>query len=129
MIVGPYGKSKKKDPNTVVANQDVTVIVINSALTRDEEFFRGYSLVIYDEAHSYCSESRKEIFRKCNTWVCLGMSATTEDRNDGFDPIVHKELAVDGIIRAENIPSFTYEDVAFDCHARILNYSGPAEHA
>jgi superfamily II DNA or RNA helicase len=126
--IGAYGKTKKKDPSSNVANQGITVIVINSALERDEAFFRGYSLVIYDEVHSYCSETRREIFRKCSTNVCLGMSATTEDRNDGFDPIAHKELAFDGIIRAENVPGFTYEDVKFDCRAKLINYSGPAEH-
>lgn len=128
MLIGPYGKTKKKDPNTNVAAQGVTVIVINSALDRDTEFFRGYSLVIYDEVHSYCSDTRREIFRKASASVCLGMTATSEDRNDGFDPIAHKELAFDGIIRADAIPEFTYEDVEFECEAKIINYSGPESH-
>lgn len=125
--VGVYGKSTR-DPTTVVANQDVTCIVINSALMCDAAFFAGYSIVILDEVHSYCSEQRREIFRKCATHVVLGMTATSEDRGDGFDPIAHKELAFDGIIRAEEVPGFTYGDVLFDCHARIINYCGPPEH-
>jgi hypothetical protein len=128
IYIGAYGKTLKRDPSTDVSKQGITVIVINSALERDEAFFRGYSLVIYDEVHSYCSDTRREIFRKCSTNVCFGMSATTEDRSDGFDPIAHKELAFDGIIRAENVPGFTYEDVKFDCRAKLINYAGPPEH-
>lgn len=128
VVIGGYGKAKKKDRSTDPRAQDVTVIVINSALDRDEDFFRGYSLVIYDEVHSYCSETRREIFNKCSLAACLGMTATSEDRTDGFDPIAHKQLAFDGIIRAESVPGFTYENVVFDCRAKIINYSGPPEY-
>lgn len=128
VLVGMYGKkAKKSDPSTNVANQNVTVIVINSAIDRDVAFFSGYSCVILDEVHMYCSDQRREIFRKASTHIMLGMSATTEDRNDGFDPIAHKELAFDGIIRAENVPGFTYEDVAFQGLAKIIYYNGPPE--
>ncbi|QYB17738.1 putative ATP-dependent RNA helicase [Pacmanvirus S19] len=128
IIIGQYGVTKKRDKSSNVLLQDVTVIVINSAVERGADFFAKYSLIILDEVHSYCSEQRREIFRKATSRLCLGMSATTEDRNDGFDPIAHKELAVDGIIRAESIPKFTYEDIKFNCKAKIINYSGPPEH-
>lgn len=126
-IVGQYGKVKKRDASTRVENQGVTVIVINSAIDRDPAFFAGYSLVIMDEVHSYCSEQRREIFRKSATNVVLGMSATTEDRSDGFDPIAHKELAFDGIIRAEEVPGFTYENVEFTTEVSAIRYNGPTE--
>lgn len=129
-MVGRYGKvAKKKDPSTIVANQDVTVIVINSALLKPKEFFSDYSLIIMDEVHMYCSGKRRAIFRKCTGRCVLGMSATTEDRSDGFDGVAHKELAFDGIIRAENIPGFEYgADAEFICEVSAIRYNGPPEH-
>lgn len=131
--VGAYGE---KD------DHDVTVIVINSACARDPAFFAGYSFVVLDEVHMYCSGARREIFRIASARCMIGMSGTTEDRTDCFDPIAHKELAgagpdgdttnaanpTNGVIRAENIPEFTYDDVVFDCHARIIRYNGPPDH-
>jgi len=128
----PMPKEKRApkpcDESAIVANQAVTVIVINSAILQPASFFAGYSFIVFDEVHMYCSAVRKDIFKKATSHVMLGMTATSEDRTDGFDPIAHKELAVDGIIRAENIKGFTYEGVNFDCHARIINYSGPTEY-
>lgn len=106
----------------------VLVMVINSALNKPAEFFSKYSFCVMDEVHMYCSEKRRVIFQKTTMRAVLGMSGTTEDRSDAFDPIAHKSLSFDGIIRAEKIPGFTYEDVVFDCRAYIINYNGPPEH-
>jgi hypothetical protein len=127
-VIGLYGKIKKKDPTSSSQTHDITVIVINSALLRDADFFAGYSLVIFDEVHTYCSDVRKEIFKKASTWVCLGMSGTTEDRKDGFDTISHKELAFDDIIRAEEIPGFNYDGINFPCDVKVIRYDGPPEY-
>ncbi len=126
VVIGLFGKAKKNkpDPSTVIANQYITVIVINSAIKQSDAFFSGYSLVILDEVHMYCTDQRRSIFRLSSHCV-LGMSATTEDRDDGFDVIAHKELGE--IIRADKVPGFTYEDVEFDGTARIISYNGPPE--
>jgi len=127
-VIGQFmSVAKKKDKNTLHSNQDITVIVIDSALRQNVEFFSQYSLIIFDEIHTYCTDIRKDIFRKGVTWACLGMSGTTEDRKDGFDIISHKELAFDGIIRAEKIPGFTYEDVTFRTDVTVVRYKGPPE--
>ena len=118
-------KSKKKSIPKPPAH--ITVIVINSALKQPVEFFAGYSLIIYDEVHAYCSPTRRQIFSKM-THCGLGMSATTEDRLDKFDPITHRELAFDGIIRAVNLPGFTYDDSKFDSDVTIIHYHGPPEY-
>ncbi len=128
-IVGMFGKRpKRSDPSSIVVNQGVTVMVINSAIMQPPAFFNQYSFVVLDEVHAYCSDTRRKIFKLATSRVVLGMSATTEDRRDGFDVISHKELAFDGIIRAEDIKGFTYEDVGFDCRAHIIRYIGPPEH-
>ena len=134
LAVGLYSKSVKapkvrssKTKESLV-EQGVTVIVINTAITRPIEFFARYDFIILDEAHSYCSPQRRSIFRKATGRAVLGMSATTEDRRDGFDAILVKELAFDGVIHADRVPGFTYDDVSFNCEAKVLNYSGPPEH-
>jgi hypothetical protein len=112
-----------------VNNQHITVIVINSALMQSETFFSGYDLVVMDEVHTYNSKCRKEIFKKATCNTVLAMSATTDNRKDGFDVIMKKELAVDGVIYAENIPGFDYgEDAAFDTHVNVIKYNGPPEY-
>jgi hypothetical protein len=116
-------RAKKGDPSSNVSSQDITIIVINSAVKQPREFFAGYSLVVLDEAHTYCSVSRRTIFSKIAPAV-IGMSATTEDRTDGLDPVAIKALAYDGIIRAEDIPGFMTEDVHFDCNVDAIYYRG-----
>lgn len=126
IIVGAYGKPKKRDRSTDPANQSVTVIVINSAINRDAAFFAGYQLVIFDEEHMYCSDVNRNIFWQSHSRYMFGISATTEDRKDGFDPIAHKQLGP--IIRAEEIPGFTYDNIEFDSLVTIVRYCGPPEH-
>lgn len=118
------GKFKTGRP---VADDDITIIVINSALNQLAEFFEQYSFIILDEVHMYCADKRRKIFKR-TSWAVLGMSATTEQRKDGFDTISHKELAFDGIIRAENVPGFKYEESdAFDADVEVIRYNGPPE--
>jgi superfamily II DNA or RNA helicase len=129
ITVGSFHKNpKKKDKSTDPAKQDVTVICIDSAILRDSEFFAKYSMVIFDEVHTYCSEVRRKIFKLAGSWVMLGMSATTEDRADGFDGVAHKELAYDGVIRAEELPGFNYEGVDFTMLVTVVKYNGPPEY-
>jgi superfamily II DNA or RNA helicase len=113
--------------NNKRAIPQVLVIVINSAVEQNANFFAQFGLVIYDEVHMYCSENRRRIFHVCTTGMALGMTATSEDRNDGFDVIAHRELATGGVLRAENIPGFDYEDVHFECAVRVINYKGPPD--
>jgi hypothetical protein len=81
-----------------------------------------------DEVHSYCTEKRMNIFKMASARVMLGMSATTNDRADGFDSLYHKELAFDGIVHAENIDGFTYDDVIFTTEVSAIYYNGPNEY-
>jgi len=125
--IGKYtGTEYKKDKHKNVASQQITVIIINSALSRPPEFFAGYDLIIMDEIHSFASSERQEIFWKAQSRYIFGMSATTSDRLDNFDFIYHKHYGA--VIMAENIPGFTYDAVHFDCNLRAVKYSGPAEY-
>ena len=129
VIVGAYGELKKSDPTSVVENQDITVIIIDSAMKLEHAFFAQYSVIIFDEVHSYCSTVRQEIFWRTNGRACLGMSATTSDRIDNFDGIAHKALCADGrVIAADAIPGFGYDDIAFDCNVSLVAYKGAPEY-
>jgi superfamily II DNA or RNA helicase len=127
ITIGSYTKTpKKKDPRSDHKNQDVTVIVIDSALKQPKEFFAGYSLIIFDEIHMYCSDMRQEIFWKSNMRYQFGLSATTADRKDKRDIIYYKHLGE--VINAESIPGFEYENVEFDCRVKIIRYNGPSDY-
>lgn len=125
ITVGRLGDRRKRSPP--LNTHHITVAVINSAIAQPPAFFAQYALTILDEVHAYCTHSRSIIFRRC-TRAVLGMSATTENRVDKMDPVAHRALASDGIIRAENIPGFAYEEIAFIREVRAIMYYGPPEY-
>lgn len=123
MYGGKPGKRRKSGPD-----DDITIMIINSALTQTEEFLGGYSFLILDEIHAYCSDTRRRIFTAANFHAVLGMSATTDNRADEMDPIAHRAVAHDGIIHAESLPGFTFEDTKFDWNVAAIHYTGPPTH-
>ncbi len=126
------GKKKRgaaPSTDTNITNPAVTIGVINSVMKIQPATIRAkFGFVVFDEVHSYCTPGRRDIFRRATVGRVLGMSATTEDRADTFDIIATRALAVDGIIRAEEIPGFAYDNVAFDCKVDIIKYYGLPEH-
>jgi hypothetical protein len=119
-IVGSYSTEKPYI-------SPITVVIINTALKQTREFFSYFSLVIIDEVHTMCTTERRAIFRKASTHVLLAMSATTENRRDTMDEIARKELTFTcdgGIVRAENIPGFTYGEVTFKSLVTVCRYHG-----
>ncbi len=134
------------------ADAQIVVCIINSAMNKPDAFFEQFGLVIMDEVHQFCSPSRRKIFGKAAAPYCLAMSATTDHRSDGFDSIVHKEIAVapvgdfyrdqvimhgynkkivrvpDPVLRAENIPGFGYDEVIFKSTVHAIKYCGPPSH-
>jgi superfamily II DNA or RNA helicase len=115
----------KKIANGKATLPDILVIVINSAIIH-KELFKSYSFVIFDEVHQYCSKKRREIFKIAMNPICLGMSATTNQRKEGDDKISHGELAFGGILyAAELLKDFEVEEAPqFDCDVEIINYYG-----
>jgi superfamily II DNA or RNA helicase len=109
------------------SNADIVIVVINTALTFKYDYIKTFSLVIMDETQSYCTDNRSRIFNIASTRYVLGMSATTENRNDNFDEIAHLSLAFDGVIRASNISHFDTND-GFDLNVRAIKYYGPDEY-
>lgn len=102
---------------------DIMIMVIDSVMKMEAEFFAKFGLIIIDEVHMCCSAQRATLFWKIHTECVLGMSATTGDRSDGFDPIYHKQLG--DPIHADKLPNFAVDDADFKGHVRVISYFGP----
>lgn len=108
------------------AQDDITVLVIDTAVKKTISFYDTYGFTVFDEEHSLCTHGRSRIFHLAMTQVTFGMSATTENRLDPFDAIAHRVLGP--VIRAESIPGFSYDDVKYNCTVNLLCYRGPPSH-
>lgn len=111
-----------KDSDTA----DVVVIVINSAVRQPQTFFAGFGFVILDEIHSYCSEKWAEIFWKAGSKYMLGMSATTDMREDGFDIVYHHHLGE--VIHCDKLAGYDANESEFCGQVVALKYFGPDEY-
>ncbi len=109
------------------AASPIETIVVNSALKRPDEWFDQFGTIIVDEVHAYCSEKRRRLFRRIRARYVLGMSGTIGQRVDAFDKIYITEWAVDGVIRAVDLPGWTADEVKFTGTARAVKYYGPDE--
>lgn len=87
-----------------------------------------FSLIIFDEVHTYCSPKRINIFWMAQTRYMFGMSATIGERRDGFDFALGHHLPP--LIDAEHIEGFTYGAASpFQCRVRAVRYFARDEDA
>lgn len=109
-----------------IDEQDVTVIIVDSAMIAANEFLARYDFIIFDEAHTYCSKERSKLLWKLPARYILGVTATPNHRTDGFDPISHKLIG--DVIHSENIPGFVLDGVDFHGDVKVIRYKGSAEY-
>jgi superfamily II DNA or RNA helicase len=105
----------------------VTVTVINSIYKRAPEFFSAFDFIIFDEVHSYCAKTSREVFWKCNyTKYILGLTATVGDREDGMDFVYLSHLGINGDknsqIDSKALPGWAQDEVVFDTTVQIITY-------
>ena len=110
---------------TPSANNTVCIAVINTVLAACSEMptgaiSRAFSLVIFDEAHTYCSAKRLEVFWMTQTHFMFGMSATVDERRDGFDFALGHHLFP--MINAGDVAGFSYGENQFQCKVRAIRY-------
>lgn len=114
----------------------VCIVVINTILAMSaredthktaQMIARAFSLTIFDEAHTYCSPKRMNIFWLAQTRYMFGMSATVGERRDGFDFALNHHLYP--MVDAENIDGFSYGESVYKCHVRAIRYYARAEFA
>ncbi len=104
-------------------SMDICICVINTARSRDEPFFSGFGLIIFDEVHEYTSDCSKEALWKGN--LCrymLGLSATPET-GDGLLPFLEGHL---GPIHREEVESVKYKTNVWVVHHHAVEaYAAP----
>jgi len=72
-------------------NVDIMFCVVNTARTKPPEFFKGFGIVVLDEAHEMCSKTNVELLWNYAPYL-VGLSATPLVRPDEMDRIVPKFL-------------------------------------
>lgn len=117
-------------------NSLVCIVVINTVigatwaeLTPATCLANYFSLIIFDEVHTYCSPKRANIFWMAQTRYMFGMSATIGERRDGFDFALghHLPPLIDA---AKHIEGFTYGAASpFQCRVRAVRYFARDEDA
>lgn len=121
-LVGQVGETM-----SLVNGADVTTMVINSAMKLTLDAINQYDLVIFDEVHEYCSDKRKEIFwNTAGVRYILAMSATTAEREDGFDKLYYHHCGIP--VHATRLPGWANDAVHFDIDVDLIRYYGPSEH-
>lgn len=122
---------------------DIIVMIINSACNNDEfkfrvsrgkyntipsdVLFKDFGLVIYDECHMYCTKIFKHIFNKANVENLLGLSATPDDKVNGFDKLIKFHLGE--IVIAEDIEKYEKNVDQFISNIQTIKYHSPDEYA
>ena len=130
--IGEYYTNKKIDG-------DIIVTIINSAANSDEfkfkvrrgvyntiksnDFFKQFGFIIYDECHMYCTKKFKQIFDKANVENVLGISATPDERIDGFGKLTTFYLG--DVIDAEKIEQYKKDLNKFTSTIKMIKYNAP----
>ena len=128
-ILGDDNVGKLNGAKGVLCNEPklVTVTIINSVYKRDPEFFRNFGFIIFDEVHSYCAKTSREVFYKCNhTKYILGLTATVGDREDGLDFVYLSHLGINNNkntqIDSKLLPNWIADEVVFNTTVEIITY-------
>lgn len=127
--IGIYHGEKRVDG-------DIVVSIINSLLMDQVTFGKGknkktmsplkyfakFGMLIVDESHEYCSKERGNIFWKFQCPYMLGLSATPNERNDGFDPYVHWQMG--SVLNARELEGYSEADIPFKGSVKMIKYLG-----
>jgi superfamily II DNA or RNA helicase len=111
----------------------ITVTIINSVYKRDANWFSNFGFVIFDEVHSYCAKTSREVFYKCNhTKYILGLTATVGDREDGMDFVYLSHLGINGDkntqIDSKSLPGWVEDEVVFNTTVQVITYNAAVVH-
>lgn len=127
--IGEYYSKRKIDG-------DIVVSIINSC-TQDEfkytggeklsivEYYNQFNFVILDECHMYCTKTFGVVFNRIQSTYMLGLSATPDERLDGFDSVARYHLG--DILDVECIQYYNKEDIKFTSNVKVIKYNGPDE--
>ena len=98
LVVGDYSNANDKKlikaglaPMTA-KNVDIMYCVVNTARKKPPEFFKGFGLIILDEAHEYHAPSNAALLWNAQAPYLVGLSASPLELESGLDRIVTKYL-------------------------------------
>lgn len=101
---------------------DVVVIIVNSALLRDREFFQQYGFIVVDEIHTFCSPQRMKLFWNLNSPCQLAMSGTTGERLDAMDVVYERHFG--NVLMASQLPGFVKDEIKFVGKVDVVRWIG-----
>lgn len=101
-------------------NCDMCVLVINTAISLNTEFYTHFKFAVYDEVHRYAAPTFREVFWLSKSTYSLGMSATP-GRPDSLEAILYSHL---GSVVDEDC--YDPIDSNFAIEARFVEYRNPA---
>lgn len=107
---------------------DIVFCVVNTARKKEPEFFRGYGMVILDEAHEYHAPSSSALLWNAQAPRIVGLSATPLERPDKMDRVVVAYLGRPLTLK-EVVPPEQIEDVDFAGRVREVWYTGHPDYA
>jgi superfamily II DNA or RNA helicase len=109
--------------NQSASDYDICVIIINTARSKDKEFYSQFALVIIDEVHECTSSVNKKIMwlSGCCRFV-LGLSATPEDTKNGLLPFLEGHIGK--VVYARDLDGYNILAKQFKVTVEIVKYSG-----
>lgn len=90
-----------------------------------EEYYKQFNFICYDEIHEYCGKVDRKAFNKAQATCVLGLTASPNERKDGFDPIAR--MFIGPLIDAKKLQG--YQESAFNFTSSYIPiiYSSPLE--
>jgi len=93
----------------------------------DTVWWSRFGMVIYDEIHMYCSESRAGIFQSAQAMYMLGLSATPDQRIDKLDPLAIWNVGP--VLNACQLDNFAKNKTEYKTDVRVIKYRCETEYA
>ncbi len=90
------------------------------------DFYKIFGYIIYDECHEYASKMRSKAFKNAQATYMLGLSATPDENNMKFDPVVWWELGP--VIKADSINGYQSTKNSFCADVHRIMYYGPSKY-
>ena len=89
------------------------------------QYFAKFGMVVFDEAHGFASPERIKLLWRTGTYLNLGLTATPDERPDGFDPVYQKHLGP--VILANSLEGYQISTIKWTGRVVRIEYSGPPE--
>jgi superfamily II DNA or RNA helicase len=110
--------------------KDITIMTIHAATDTkykldDQEVgwahvFNMFDLIIIDEIHDCCTEIREELFWRSSNKICIGLTATPNERKDRMDIIAQKHIGK--IVDAKQIIGSEFFKTNWHCDVNVIKY-------